>query len=78
MADQGGLPHGVTLQHSSLGGLAVYVGGTFVGWMHKNGERWNAYLRQNGEPGLPLGRFEHHDAVLRIAREAGWPGSVED
>jgi hypothetical protein len=71
------LPTGVTLQHSSLGGLAVYMGGKPVGWMHESGEMWNAYIRQpNGEPGKPLGRFAHYEAVLRIAREAGWPGSA--
>lgn len=73
-----GLPDGVTMQRSALGGFAVYVGGKFVGWIHESGEKWNAYLRMKDEPGRPLGRFDQIDAILRVAHEAGWPGPVSE
>jgi hypothetical protein len=72
------LPHGVTMQQSSLGGFAVYVGGRQAGWIHESGDMWNAYLRRPGEPGRPLGRFSQLDAVRRVAFEAGWPGRAGD
>lgn len=74
---QNDLPEGVTLQRSSLGGFSIYVGAKFVGWIHESGNQWNAYLRQpHGEPGLPLGKFSHKEAVRRVALEAGWPGQA--
>lgn len=72
------LPHGVTMQRSSLGGFSVYVGGSNVGWIHESGDMWNAYLRLPGEPGRPLGRFDQLNAVRRVAFEAGWPGRAEE
>jgi len=65
---------GVTLSRSPLGGYAVEWNGKFIGWIHANGDRWNAYIRsaKRGDPGTPLGRFSHDEAVQQIATAAGW------
>jgi hypothetical protein len=66
--------NGVTLRRSTLGGYVVLWSGQTVGWIHQNGDRWNAY--KNAEPphpGIPLGCYPKEDAVRRVAVEAGWP-----
>ncbi|MBL7259076.1 hypothetical protein [Paractinoplanes lichenicola] len=75
-----GLPAGVTLKPSALGGYAVHWKGEFVGWIHRNGpDRWNAYRRaEPPRPGEFLGAFAQDDAVERIARKAGWAGPACD
>jgi hypothetical protein len=68
------LPHGVTLSKSSLGGFQVEWNGEPIGWIHENGEEWNAYKSgtapYNGEK---LGRWPQAMAVQKIAFAAGWP-----
>lgn len=70
-----GLPEGVGLQASPLGGLAVLWGGDRIGWIHESGDQWNAY-RAGVAPfgGEKIGRFPKEVAVQQIAIAAGWPG----
>jgi hypothetical protein len=67
-------PAGVTLTRGPLGGYVVKWKGRTIGWLHDNGDRWNAYLRaeKQGELGTPLGCFTQDEAVQRIAVAAGW------
>ncbi len=69
----GSLPLGVTLFRSVLGGYTVGYDGKFIGWIHENGDRWNAYIRaeKRGESGRPLGRFDHDEAVRQIVIASG-------
>ncbi|RZU50135.1 hypothetical protein EV385_1900 [Krasilnikovia cinnamomea] len=63
-----GLPAGVELSRSVLGGYAIRVDGVFKGWIHssRDGE-WNAYQRTGPTtPGRLLGTFAKTEAVRRI------------
>jgi len=74
MAEPTPLPD-VTLERSNLGGFMVLWRDEPIGWIHENGDRWNAYLRaEPPRPGVELGRFPKADAVRKIATTAGWPG----
>lgn len=71
------LPGGVTVEGSSLGGLAVKWDGRFIGWMHENGGLWKAVSRMpipgtSTYTGRTLGSWPQAEAIIRIAREAGW------
>jgi hypothetical protein len=64
-----GLPAEVSLERSELGGRAVYHQGRFIGWMHANGDQWNAYLNNGTDaPGEKLGTFPLERAVAEILR----------
>lgn len=56
---------GVTLTPSSLGGFQVEKGGKRAGWIHRNGDRWNAYLPANGATGDPVGTYPTQDDAIR-------------
>ncbi|MDY7087085.1 MAG: hypothetical protein SYR96_18465 [Actinomycetota bacterium] len=70
-----GLPAGVEVRRSSLGGYGVWWKNRHIGWIHESGDRWNAYLKpaKTGDPGTPVGRYPLVDAVREIAIASGWP-----
>jgi hypothetical protein len=69
-----GMPAGVLVQKNSLGGLSIIYRGATVGWLHENGERWNAYRSLGGATGEPLGCYPQEEAIHKVLYSAGWPG----